>query len=135
MSEPARRWMATCGLLFAALAGMARAAELNGPMSSTRAADASAALAPTAASQADPQAFDVHKLFANTCGWCHSGGGRVAGKGPQLMGTARSDAEIVNRIKNGKPGAMPAFGSTFDDAQLQAIVKYIRELKPEGAAQ
>jgi mono/diheme cytochrome c family protein len=107
---------------------------MNGPMSSTPSGAEGSASAAAAASQAGTP-FDVGRLFASTCGWCHSNGGRVAGKGPQLMDTARSDAEIINRIKNGKAGAMPAFGTTFDDAQLQAIVKYIRELKPEGAAQ
>jgi mono/diheme cytochrome c family protein len=58
----------------------------------------------------------------------------VAGKGPQLMATSRTDAEIIYRIKNGKPGAMPAFSSAFNDDQLKAIVKYIRDLKPEGSA-
>ena len=47
-------------------------------------------------------ALDVEKLFAGTCGWCHSGGGRVAGKGPKLMDTTLTDAEIVQRIKVGK---------------------------------
>ena len=73
---------------------------------------------------------DVHQLFATTCGWCHSDGGRAAGKGPQLMDTKRDDDFIRNRIKNGKSGAMPAFGSTFSDAQIDQIIKYIRELKP-----
>lgn len=134
MAEP--RWAIlrlTC-LVLTWVAGSACAAGMNGPMSSTPRGAEGSASAPEAASQAGTP-FDVGRLFASTCGWCHSNGGRVAGKGPQLMGTARSDAEIINRIKNGKAGAMPAFGSTFDDAQLQAIVKYIRELKPEGAAQ
>ncbi len=74
--------------------------------------------------------FDVEQLFATTCGWCHSDGGREAGKGPQLMNTTRDDDFIRNRIKNGKPGAMPAFDSTFSDAQIDQIIKYIRELKP-----
>ena len=78
--------------------------------------------------------FDVNKLFANTCGWCHSSGGRAAGRGPRLMDSKLTDAEIVTRIKQGKPGAMPAFATAFDEAQLQAIVRYIRALKPEGAA-
>ena len=73
--------------------------------------------------------FDVQKLFATTCGWCHLNGGRVAGKGPQLMGTTKTDAEIVSRIRNGKTGQMPAFGATFNDDQLKAIVAYIRGLK------
>ena len=74
--------------------------------------------------------FDVKQLFATTCGWCHSDGGRAAGKGPQLMNTTRDDDFIRDRIKNGKQGAMPAFDSTFSDAQIDQIIKYIRELKP-----
>jgi mono/diheme cytochrome c family protein len=35
-----------------------------------------------------------------------------------------------NRIKNGKEGAMPAFGVMFNDAQIDEIIKYIRDLKP-----
>lgn len=74
-------------------------------------------------------AFDVAQLFATSCGWCHLAGGRAAGKGPQLMGTTSTDAEIISRIRNGKVGQMPAFGSTFTDDQLKAIVAYIRGLK------
>jgi len=73
--------------------------------------------------------FDVNKLFAGSCGWCHSRGGREAGKGPMLMGTELSDTQIISRVRNGKPGQMPAF--PFTDAQLQAIVAYIRALKPQ----
>ncbi|HEY3180478.1 MAG TPA: cytochrome c [Casimicrobiaceae bacterium] len=108
-----------------------RAGEMNGPMSSTRKPDAAV---PPATGTATPPgdsnaAFDVEKLFANTCGWCHSGAGRDAGRGPKLMGTTLTDAEIIHRIKVGKPGAMPAFGGAFTDDQIAAIVKYIRGLK------
>ena len=114
----------------ALVACTAHAAEMNGPMSSTKPPNAAAA---TPAPPADSNAtFDVEKLFANTCGWCHSGGGRVAGKGPQLMGTTLTDAEIVQRIMLGKSGAMPAFAGAFSGDQIKAIIKYIRELKPEG---
>jgi len=109
----------------------------QGPMSSTGVAGAASAPAAPAASAAAggaAEAFDVNKLFATTCGWCHSNGGRAPGKGPQLMGTTLTDAEIVNRIKNGKTGAMPAFGGAFNDEQVKAIIKYIRDLKPHGAA-
>jgi mono/diheme cytochrome c family protein len=75
--------------------------------------------------------LDVPQLFATTCGWCHSDGGRAPGKGPQLMNTQRSDDFIRTRIKLGKQGAMPAFGSTFSDADIDAIIRYIRSLKPE----
>ncbi|WGS19739.1 MULTISPECIES: cytochrome c [unclassified Bradyrhizobium] len=69
-------------------------------------------------------------LFASTCGFCHSDGGRQAGKGPQLMNDSHDDDFLRNRIKNGKAGAMPAFGATFSDAQIDEIIKYIRGLKP-----
>jgi len=109
----------------------ARAGEMNGPMSSTRQAEAPPAANPVApANPAEP--LDVEKLFANVCGWCHSNGGRAAGKGPQLMGTTLTDAEIVHRIKAGKPGAMPSFAGAFTDDQITAIVRYIRNLKDEG---
>jgi len=74
--------------------------------------------------------LDVKQLFATTCGWCHSDGGRAAGKGPQLMDTTRDDDFLRNRIKTGKQAAMPAFGTTFNDAQIDEIIKYIRALKP-----
>jgi mono/diheme cytochrome c family protein len=102
-----------------------------GPMQSGRHVgdDAKAAAAPAA--QADPtgapQSFDVNKLFAGSCGWCHSRGGRAAGKGPMLMGTELTDAEIISRIRNGKAGQMPAFA--FSEEQVRAIVAYIRALK------
>ena len=74
--------------------------------------------------------FNVEELFAGTCGFCHSDGGRVAGRGPQLMGDQHDDDFLRNRIKNGKQGAMPAFGATFNDQQIDAIIIYIRDLKP-----
>lgn len=79
---------------------------------------------------AKPSSLNVPQLFATTCGWCHSDGGRVAGRGPQLMNTTRSDDFIRYRIKHGKEGAMPAFGSQFSDADIDVIIKYIRSLKP-----
>jgi len=84
------------------------------------------------ASPSDGSAIDVATLFAPTCGFCHGDGGRTAGKGPQLMDTARSDEFLRDRIKNGKEGAMPAFGQMLSDADVDAIIAYIHQLKPEG---
>lgn len=84
--------------------------------------------------QAAPAAsgkMDVAALFATSCGWCHSSGGREAGKGPKLMGTSLSDEEIASRIRNGKTGQMPAFSGAFTDDQVRQIVAYIRALKPQ----
>jgi mono/diheme cytochrome c family protein len=58
--------------------------------------------------------------------------GRTAGKGPRLAGTKRSHEYIIERIKNGKLGAMPAFGSAFSDGQIVAILAYIRGLEDDG---
>ena len=87
-------------------------------------------LAQSASPAPDNAPLDVAQLFGTTCGWCHSDGGRAVGKGPQLMDSKRSDDFMRNRIKNGKEGAMPAFGTVFSDAQIDQIIKYIRELKP-----
>jgi mono/diheme cytochrome c family protein len=90
-----------------------------------------AAASPATPAAADTSQLDVNQLFATTCGWCHSDAGRAAGKGPQLMATKRSDDFIRNRIKHGKEGAMPAFGKSFSDADIDRIIAYIRALKPE----
>jgi mono/diheme cytochrome c family protein len=88
------------------------------------------ALADESAAQADRDAVNI---FNSTCGWCHQGGGRVAGGiGPKLMDSARDDQFILDRIKNGKEGKMPAFGASFSDAQIHALLRYIRNLKPES---
>jgi mono/diheme cytochrome c family protein len=67
------------------------------------------------------------------CGWCHEGGGRKAGRCPQLMGIERDDNFILSRIAAGSPGKMPAFGTGLSAEDLQALLVYIRSLKPEGS--
>jgi mono/diheme cytochrome c family protein len=115
------------------VAGTAQAQNSNAPggmQSGVHTAPASAAASgtPSAAEGGD---FDPKMLFATTCGWCHNSGGRTAGKGPKLMDTSLSDAELTYRIKNGKTGQMPAFGQQLNDAQIAKVVAYIRGLKPE----
>jgi len=48
------------------------------------------------------------------------------------MNTTRTDEFLRDRIKNGKEGSMPAFGQVLSDADVDAIIRYIHELKPEG---
>jgi mono/diheme cytochrome c family protein len=78
---------------------------------------------------AAPADIDGETMFATSCGFCHQNGGRASGKGPKLAGTTRSDDFLVERIKKGKPGAMPAFGGAFSESQIMAIVGYIRTLE------
>ena len=104
---------------------------------------AASMLVPAAVARADDNAptaeqpaagastLDVSQLFASTCGWCHSDAGRSAGRGPRLMNTERSDDFIRFRIQHGKEGAMPAFGNTFSNADIDKIIAYIRALKPD----
>ena len=75
--------------------------------------------------------FDVKANFRNICGFCHQNYGRQEGKGPQLMNNSKTDEELFNRIKNGKPGRMAAFGVAFTDDKIWAIVKFIRSLKAD----
>jgi mono/diheme cytochrome c family protein len=93
-----------------------------------------AAAAETGSSQADPAAQIAHgkTLFISYgCGWCHEGGGRKAGKCPQLMGTERDDDFLLMRIATGSAGKMPAFGESLSGPDIQALLAYIRSLKPE----
>jgi mono/diheme cytochrome c family protein len=79
--------------------------------------------------EASPNDIDGPTMFATLCGYCHQDGGRADGKGPKLAGSKRSDEYIIERIKKGKVGAMPAFGGAFSDGQIIAILAYIRGLE------
>jgi mono/diheme cytochrome c family protein len=82
--------------------------------------------------EASPNDIAGPALFATSCGFCHQDGGRAEGKGPKLAGSTRSDEFIIERIKNGKVGAMPAFGGAFSEGQIIAILAYIRSLEDNG---
>jgi mono/diheme cytochrome c family protein len=114
------------------------AAAIGGVFSvATLGAAALAQGAPSAPSSPPPAAssgdIDGETMFATSCGWCHQQGGRAAGRGPKLAGIQKDDAFFINRIKHGKPGAMPAFGRAFTDGQIVAILAYIRSLDDEGS--
>lgn len=78
-----------------------------------------------------PSGFSPKNTFRNICGFCHEDYGRHAGKGPQLMNDENSDEYLFNRIRNGKPGRMAAFGGAFTDDQIREIVAFIRKLRPD----
>jgi cytochrome c551/c552 len=63
---------------------------------------------------------------ANGCVACHPNGGRQAGVGPRLQGTARDNAYITNVIKNGR-GTMPAYPQ-LNDTQINDLIAYMRSL-------
>src|SRR5213075_673154 len=65
---------------------------------------------PLPGAEASPNDIEGGQMFATTCGFCHQDGGRHAGRGPKLSKSERSDEYIIERIKKGKLGAMPAYG-------------------------
>lgn len=99
-----------------------------------RATPAAAAEATPAAAPADVAeriAKGKNMFISYGCGWCHADGGRKAGHCPQLMDSPRDDLFLLTRIATGSPGKMPAFGGGLNSDDLNALLAYIRSLKPE----
>jgi mono/diheme cytochrome c family protein len=116
-------------ILFAMIAGLVIVWPwLSGAALAQSVNPAEPANAPAKPPEASANDLDGEQVFLNTCGFCHQDGGRAAGRGPKLSKSERSDEFIIDRIKKGKVGAMPAFGSAFSDGQIIAILAYIRGL-------
>ncbi|MFH4968072.1 PQQ-dependent sugar dehydrogenase [Gaetbulibacter sp. M240] len=74
----------------------------------------------------------VKDLYENLCMSCHTSGAVGGSLVNRTWKQGSSDAEILKSIKNGYPQqGMVAFGSVISDAQLQALVVYIRELESQ----
>jgi mono/diheme cytochrome c family protein len=87
--------------------------------------------APAAAGDTAAQIERGSQAFiANGCGWCHENGGRKTGRAPQLMDDPHDNDSLMSRIATGSPGRMPAFGQALPIDDIQAIIAYIRNLKP-----
>jgi mono/diheme cytochrome c family protein len=69
-----------------------------------------------------------HELFDHNCAPCHGDDAR-GDEGPSLYGVAKSAARIMAIIKGGIKGEMPAFVKKFKDADVQALISYLRTLK------
>src|SRR5271170_5043759 len=69
-----------------------------------------------------------YKLFMMNCAHCHGNDAR-GDEGPDLHGVTKSDARIASLIKNGRKGEMPKFGSKLTDADVQALIAFVRSLK------
>jgi mono/diheme cytochrome c family protein len=111
--------------LMAGLASFVACGCIPVPAHSAEQTPAPAADDKTAQIERGAQAF-----IANGCGWCHANGGRKEGRCPQLMDDAHDDEFLMTRIATGSPGRMPAFGQSLPIEDIQAIIAYIRNLKP-----
>jgi len=71
--------------------------------------------------------FDVKKLFATRCSWCHQGYGMKQADGPKLAGTHLSYEQVITQIVVGK-SPMPGFRKQLSPEQIQALAEYIKAL-------
>jgi mono/diheme cytochrome c family protein len=69
-----------------------------------------------------------YKLFMLNCAHCHGTDAR-GDEGPDLHGVTKSDARIASLIKNGSKGEMPKFGAKLTDAEVRALIAFVRTLK------
>jgi mono/diheme cytochrome c family protein len=104
---------------------------------------ATAALAVMAAYADEPAAPDAKTTFETKCAICHGKDGKGATKmgtklglrdytDPKIQETLK-DEEMVKAIKEGikkdDQTKMKAFGESLSDAQIKALVDYVRSLK------
>ena len=80
---------------------------------------------------ADPVLVEGREIFSGRCANCHgaSGGG---GQGSKLSDGAvvasfPDPADQAEVVRNGR-NAMPSFGDALDDDQIDAVVRYTREV-------
>jgi mono/diheme cytochrome c family protein len=67
-------------------------------------------------------------LFLKNCAHCH-GADAHGDDGPDLHGLDLSDEWIANRIRKGKKGQMTAFAGKLQEADIDALIAYLRTLK------
>jgi polyvinyl alcohol dehydrogenase (cytochrome) len=86
-----------------------------------------------AASQSNERVDAGKKLYASACVFCHGVDGK-GGIAPALRGLILSVKDVADIISNGKSGTtMPAFKSTYSQAQIDDLVAYVLSLSPVGA--
>jgi len=98
------------------------------------AADEPAAQAKPAEAAPAPEKpkIDVRKLFATNCSWCHQDYGRKAADGPKIAGTKLTEEQVIEQITRGKT-PMPGFRKILSREQIEALAKYIKDLKDPDA--
>ncbi|HWW02550.1 MAG TPA: cytochrome c [Candidatus Acidoferrum sp.] len=69
-----------------------------------------------------------YSLFDHNCAPCHGDDAR-GDEGPSLYNLVKSDARVTTIIKGGIKGEMPSFAKKFTDADVQALIAYLRILK------
>jgi cytochrome c oxidase cbb3-type subunit 3 len=83
-------------------------------------------------------AVEAGKTFAATCAGCHGLDGRGGERGPNIATrpevVRRSDAELLQILRDGKTASgMPSF-AVLGDSKLAAMVSYLRTLQRKNEA-
>lgn len=110
------------------------------PLAAMSLALSAALLAAVAGCEKKADAAEGRDLFASTCARCHGAGGAGGlalfdgGPSPRnfrdhAFQKDRTDEQIKLTIMNGKGTGMPAFGATFTEKQLYALVAHVRSLE------
>src|SRR6266446_4893769 len=86
-------------------------------------ATAAAATSPTL----EGEARRGHSLFDHNCAHCHGDDAR-GDEGPSLYDLNKTDARITRIVREGIKGEMPKFGAKLNDADIQALIAYLRTL-------
>ncbi len=116
-----RRWWAAAALVVgAAVLGLSGCAGTEAPD-----VPADAGGAP------DAELAAGRDVWVASCSRCHGGDGS-GGAGPNVQGPwgedRSPDATEMTRIVVEGRGAMPGFGSSLDDSEVEAVVRYMREV-------
>ena len=67
-------------------------------------------------------------LFLMNCAHCHAPDA-TGDEGPDLHGVKKSDDRITAIIQKGIKGEMPRFGEKLKEADVRALIAYLRSLK------
>ncbi len=68
-----------------------------------------------------------YKLFMANCAHCHGADAR-GDEGPDLHGITKSDQRMTKIIQGGIKGQMPKFSAKFTNADIRALIAFIRTL-------
>lgn len=118
-----RKWNILVAVLLLTRTTLALAGEVAGQ--ATPVAPAKVLAVPPAGTAANRG----YRLYLLNCAHCHGSDAR-GDEGPDLYAVKKSDQRIASYIKDGIKGEMPKFGAKLSDADVQALIAFVRSLKP-----
>lgn len=81
-------------------------------------------LIPDAEPKIAPEVTDMSKIYAESCAACHGPQGMGKLSFPKIVGTAKTEEEIVQLLENGKGKMPPVNGWTPE--QKAAMAKFVK---------